>query len=159
MENPVMKWLNKRKPVVVQKVLAFGKITKGRTARICAGGYEFSEGYTHQMKVPKGIDRRHLGKRIITCAAIYVHWRDEDGKEHKRIYAAPRPKRHHDVFMVMRNEGVKIEITDIIDIVQGFNTSDDGFVDRRIGFHVARNAGQIIKKHGPADTLFSEDMW
>ncbi|WP_155468010.1 MULTISPECIES: hypothetical protein [Acetobacter] len=53
---------------------------------------------------------------------------------------------------------MKIESTDIIDIVQGFNTSD-GFVDRRIGFLVARNAGQIIKKHGPADMLFSEDMW
>lgn len=57
-----MKWLRKRKPVIVQKVLAFGVITKGRTGRICMNGYEFSVGYTHQMKVPKGMERHYYAR-------------------------------------------------------------------------------------------------
>ncbi|WP_143296173.1 hypothetical protein [Acetobacter orientalis] len=153
-----MRWLNKRKPVTVQKVLAFGVIAKGRTARIAAGGFEFSEGFTHSMKIPPSMRRRYWGKHKILCAAIFMHWRDLDGKEHKRVFAVPVPKRHHDVFMLMREQGVKIEEIETLTQVQGFNSST-GFVNRRVGLSIARNAGQIIKKHPSYDELYSEDMW
>ncbi|MCG4256909.1 hypothetical protein [Acetobacter senegalensis] len=142
----------------MQKVLAFGSIKRGRTARICAGGYEFSEGFTHQMKIPRGMSRKYWGKHKILAAAIYVHWRDQEGVEHKRVFSAPPPKRHHDVFMVMRDQGIKIGHTEIINEVQGFNCST-GFVDRRVALMIAQNAGQVVCKKGAPDILFSEDMW
>lgn len=110
------------------------------------------------MKIPRSVGRKYWGKHKILAAAIYVHWLDEDGQERKRVFAGPRPKRHHDIFVVMREQGIKIESTVILKEVQGFNCST-GFVDRRVGLMIARNAGQIVHKHGNPNALFSEDMW
>ena len=153
-----MKWLNKRKPATIQEVCALGVIEKGRSSRTIVGWCEFSLGLTHAMKIPKTMKRRYMGKHKILCAAIFLHWRDDMGREIKHVFAVPKPKRHHDCFLLMREQGVKIEEAEIINIVQGFNTPN-GFVDRRVGLSVARNAGQIVNKHPSYDELYSEDMW
>jgi len=74
------------------------------------------------------------------------------------VLSVPRPGRHHDCFnqefpVVRVIRAVSAEET------QGFVTSTGRFVDRMDGLKVATEAGQIKTKTGPADLLFSEDMW
>ncbi len=66
-----------------------------------------------------------------------------------------RPRRHHDVIHAMAEAGFPTPIRGD----QGFLTDDGVFVNRLEGFKIATAAGQILHKYGPADTLFSEDMW
>lgn len=71
------------------------------------------------------------------------------------IWKMDRPSRHHHIIWgyhqwTERKTGAK---------EQGFWTSKGRWVDRYEGCQIARAADQIIKKHGPDDTLFSEDMW
>lgn len=42
---------------------------------------------------------------------------------------------------------------------QGFITNRGRFVDRVEGLAIAREANQIVKKHGCESDLFSEDLW
>lgn len=42
---------------------------------------------------------------------------------------------------------------------QGFVTSTGRFVDRKEALAIAKAAGQIIKKQGNANNLYSEDLW
>jgi hypothetical protein len=67
----------------------------------------------------------------------------------------PRPGRHHDVIRAMANVGFPTPITG----EQGFVTDIGRFVDRERAAVLAKRAQQIIKKTGPSDILFSEDVW
>ena len=71
------------------------------------------------------------------------------------VYDVPRPGRHHNVIAEMNKLG--FGASDMND--QGFVTSHYRFVDRREAMKIAEAAGQIREKTGPADMLFSEDMW
>lgn len=71
------------------------------------------------------------------------------------VVFVPRPGRHHDVIAKMINAGYHAPIRG----VQGFITDTGEFVDRKAAVPIAEAGKQIVKKHGPADTLFSEDMW
>lgn len=42
---------------------------------------------------------------------------------------------------------------------QGFVLSDGTFVDRFEALEIARSNGQLKRKTGPEDMLFSEDLW
>lgn len=42
--------------------------------------------------------------------------------------------------------------------VQGFVTDCGAFVDREMAFEIASSARQIVKKHGLATELYSEDL-
>lgn len=42
---------------------------------------------------------------------------------------------------------------------QGFVTDTGEFVDRVEGLKIARECGQIVKKHGNMNELYSEDMF
>lgn len=77
-------------------------------------------------------------------------------KETGLAISLPRPNRHHNVMYAMYDI-VKQSIGGQYE--QGFMTNDGVFVDRYEGFKIAQQNNQIIKKHGPDDYLFSEDMW
>lgn len=85
-------------------------------------------------------------RRFIVAAAV---------KEGEAVCSVPRPGRHHHVMRAMAAAGFPIPITG----QQGFLTSDGLFVNRFEARDIARAADQIIKKTGPADELFSEDVW
>lgn len=70
------------------------------------------------------------------------------------IHSVPRPGKHHNVIAEMVAIGISPKKG-----VQGFLTDQDVFVDRKEACVIAKAHGQIIKKHGSADTLYSEDMW
>ena len=62
-------------------------------------------------------------------------------------------KRHSDIFLTMKNLGIKYDKNRI---TQGFLTSNDQFVDRYEAAGIAWDAGQIDKE---VNMLFSEDVW
>lgn len=66
------------------------------------------------------------------------------------------PARHHTILHEMDRLGIDPFVAPDD---QGFITSSGRFVDRQEGCVIARSRGQIIVKTGPADVLFSEDMW
>jgi hypothetical protein len=97
------------------------------------------------------------GRRIIAAAVRYrVALPYDDGDAVDLIVSSPRPGRHgtciHGLYALT---GRKTSADDD----QGFLTSDGEFVGREEGCRIAREAGQITRKHGPEDALFSEDMW
>lgn len=63
-------------------------------------------------------------------------------------------KRHCDCFLKMFELGLPK-----FGAVQGFVDQDGVFVDRVEACVIAKAADQIIKKHGPSDVLFSEDIY
>ena len=76
-------------------------------------------------------------------------------------------RRHHNCFaskmavMDERNTLELVERTDLAckaEIVQGFLTSDDRFVNRKEAFIIAKKAGQLLREK-KNDTLFSEDIF
>jgi hypothetical protein len=73
------------------------------------------------------------------------------------VLSMDRPARHHTILhdladLDVREAGMPVN--------QGFLTSIGRFVDRVEAAVIARRAGQIEKKHGPPDVLFSEDdVW
>ena len=71
------------------------------------------------------------------------------------VYSVPRPGRHHNVCHVMVAAGLPTDAQRY----QGFVTSTGRYVDRKEAAVIAQAAGQIRVKTGPADTLFSEDVW
>jgi len=71
------------------------------------------------------------------------------------VRSVPPPGRHHHVIKMMAALGFTAR--DVHD--QGFTTDRGRFVDRKEGFLIAKAAGQILRKTGPADKLFSEDLW
>ena len=70
------------------------------------------------------------------------------------VLTLPRPARHHDILHTMYDAGLDPNVAK-----QGFLTSEGRFVDRMLACTLAQRAGQIVKKHGPDNELFSEDMW
>jgi len=76
-------------------------------------------------------------------------------------FSLPRPARHHTLFLELKRlrEAGLSERRPPHREIQGFLTSAGRFVDRTEGLAIAQAAGQIIKKHGCAPILFSEDMW
>lgn len=72
------------------------------------------------------------------------------------VVTLPRPARHHDIIRAVHE---KHEISTKGSAVQGFITDTDEFVNRKIACQIAYGYNQIIKKHGPKDLLFSEDLW
>lgn len=77
------------------------------------------------------------------------------------IYSKPRPHRHHHILHehVVTDEKGNILRGKLLGGRQGFVTDTGRFVDRREACEIAREANQIVQKHGPDDVLFSEDMW
>lgn len=71
------------------------------------------------------------------------------------IHSLPRPARHHDIIGAMSAAGLTAEATRD----QGFLTSVGRYVGREEACRIAASAGQIRSKTGPADRLFSEDLW
>jgi len=68
----------------------------------------------------------------------------------------PPPARHHDcIHKVFEFTGKAVGAG----TTQGFWTSANRFVDRKEGCIIARAANQLIRKTGPDDVLFSEDLW
>jgi len=67
----------------------------------------------------------------------------------------PKPARHHHVLRLIYEAGLPDPGPD----GQGFLTNKGRFVDRELGLAIASFAGQIAKKHGNPDMLFSEDLW
>lgn len=85
-------------------------------------------------------------------------------KEPKRgtTWVCEKPKRHHDVFAMMENEGANPFCDSPHDCQQGFHTSTGRFVTRLEAMPIAKAAGQLIRPErggyqGPE--LFSEDLW
>lgn len=76
-------------------------------------------------------------------------------KEGDAVCSVERPGRHHNVMRAMAAAGIPIPIVG----QQGFVTSTGRFVNRFEANDIARAAGQIIVKTGPAGELFSEDIW
>lgn len=72
------------------------------------------------------------------------------------VISVPRPGRHGTIFAALSAAGVVYEIGSE---EQGFLTSDGLFVDRFDACRIADAAGQIVRKTGSADELYSEDLW
>jgi hypothetical protein len=89
----------------------------------------------------------------IVAAAIKIKTTFKDDYPNELIVSSPPPARHHSIMHPFTFT------TGIREMEQGFITSTGRFVDRDEGFLIARAAGQIKQKHGPATHLFSEDMW
>lgn len=74
-------------------------------------------------------------------------------------YSVPAPGRHHDVIMMMHE---KYGLGPEAQRHQGFRTSAERFVDRKLGWQIAEKAGQLLDR-APTDhkggTLYSEDVW
>jgi hypothetical protein len=90
-----------------------------------------------------------LETRSIThVAIIYRH----------KLYALPRPNRHHDVIKLIYEEtGLPV-----LKNWQGFLTDEGKFVGRQEALKIASSAGQVgvlRPKTSPAYILFSEDIW
>ncbi len=75
--------------------------------------------------------------------------------EDEKIWTLPPPARHHDIIAAMVEAGHSKPIKG----EQGFMTSEGEFVRRKAACRIARKTNQILKKSGPEDTLFSEDLW
>lgn len=73
------------------------------------------------------------------------------------IVSFPPPARHHTVLHALAADGFKA--IGISGKNQGFVTDAGEYVTREQACSIARAAGQIIEKTGPADQLFSEDVW
>jgi len=97
----------------------------------------------------------------IVCSAIKVFGA---GKELDGIYLGLR---HADCFKTMGDfrkllpqfsrEEARIRMLRYSE--QGFLTTNNVFVDRKVAFVIATKRGQIIKKHGTKDELYSEDIY
>lgn len=72
------------------------------------------------------------------------------------VYVKEAPFRHHDVIHMMAEEH-GLDAGAMHD--QGFTTTRGRFVNRKLGRFIAEAAGQRIRTTGPADMLFSEDLW
>jgi hypothetical protein len=71
------------------------------------------------------------------------------------VYSVPRPGRHGDVIIYMRDKcGVHSNFH-----TQGFLTSRNTFVDREEAARIALAAGQTQKLKFQPNQLFSEDLW
>ena len=67
------------------------------------------------------------------------------------------PGRHHTIIHALSDSGFTPD--QIAGGIQGFVTNEHKFVNRRQACTIARKAGQIMKKTGPAFELYSEDLW
>lgn len=77
----------------------------------------------------------------------------------RRVISLPPPARHDHVIRHIY-EAHNLPDDAVVDASdQGFVTSMHRFVEREEACRIAFDAGQIVTKHGPPDTLFSEDMW
>lgn len=83
-----------------------------------------------------------VGEHIVRAA---IQWQGG-------VWSVPRPGRHGDVFSTMGKLNQQFT-------TQGFLTSTGRFVNRFEAYDIARSVGQIIRKTGPSDELFSEDLW
>lgn len=80
-------------------------------------------------------------------------WLPSDG-DHDRnwmTYTMPRPARHHNILHTMPG--------DVLDVEQGFLTSDGRYVDREEARQLAETAGQLLPTAINHKQLFSEDVW
>lgn len=79
-----------------------------------------------------------------------------DGK----VYALPKPNRHHDVIrMIAAENGIGIQGPD----VQGFLDYNGLFMNRSGAYIRALKNGQLNRRSGPGayngQDLYSEDLW
>lgn len=95
-------------------------------------------------------------RRIISAAVRYRVTLPYAPEPVDLIVTSPQPGRHHTAIHGLHAlTGHRTSADD----EQGFLTSDGVFVGREEGCRIAREAGQIVTKHGSDDVLFSEDMW
>lgn len=71
-----------------------------------------------------------------------------------KIYALPRPNRHHDCISLAYLEFKEYIRTES----QGFLTSKNRYIDRREAMKIARNSGQLLNET-ETELLYSEDLW
>lgn len=69
------------------------------------------------------------------------------------VYTLPPPNRHNHVIVMMGRPTFKQKCP------QGFITNTGRFVGRREAFLIAEKSGQLIRKTGQPDQLYSEDLW
>ncbi len=75
-----------------------------------------------------------------------------DGK----LYALPRPHRHHHCISIAFEELNKQIVTES----QGFITNTGRYVLREEALEIAKNANQLLPRHDPQFTeLYSESIW
>lgn len=73
------------------------------------------------------------------------------------VYSVAAPARHHHVIgQIITLTGAKRVPAES---TQGFMTNTGRFVDREEACVIAIRAGQIVTKTGPANELYSEDLW
>lgn len=70
-------------------------------------------------------------------------------------HSISRPGRHHDLLRGLVEAGWQAPIVG----EQGFLTNHGQFVGRIGALQIAKQAGQIITKHGNPHELYSEDIW
>ena len=92
---------------------------------------------------------------MITHVAII--YRENDSHRGK-LYALPKPNRHHHVLKLIHEDGVEW----IGYCWQGFLDHTGKFIGRQEAVKIATRAGQIgiiRPKTSPKHLLFSEDVW
>lgn len=87
-------------------------------------------------------------ERIVSSAVKFKF----NGNSHNQILCA---KRHSTIFKLMHEKDF---ICDSENLIQGFFTNTDRFVDRRDAVYIARAAGQVPISF-EKDFLYSEDIW
>jgi hypothetical protein len=73
------------------------------------------------------------------------------------IVSLPRPHRHHHVINTLGLTGTKRE--EVLQATQGFLTSRGDFLDRKIAWDIAKEAGQVVKETRIGTELLSENLW
>ena len=105
--------------------------------------------------------KEKLDREYILCSAI--HFDNKIEKEtftHSPINITSGfvlcGRRHHNVFAQLPALKFTIEDMKRYDVIQGFLTSEDRFVDRTEGGQIAFKSGQTKEL---VETLMSEDLW
>ena len=72
-----------------------------------------------------------------------------------KLYALPKPNRHHHCIHLAYKEIKKQVVTDS----QGFTTSAGRYVLREEALDIAKKAEQLLARHQHETQLFSESVW
>ncbi len=108
----------------------------------------FAKVCLRSISVAKALRAFIKGDEFIVGVAIVV-----DGLR----YELPMPKRHHHCIHLAWEDSGKSKM--VVCESQGFITSLGRYVDRKEALIIARNAGQLLKRHFHATELFSESVW
>jgi len=107
-----------------------------RYLKICKTCQKNDYMYAYQEECDECLGKK--GPERIKCAAVRKYFLLYEGESHAQI-----GKDHPGI---LKNS------------VQGFVTEDGLFYGRSVALDIAKEAGQIVKKHGNSKLLFSEDL-